>query len=58
LTRDVDGNVETVTVTGQSAWTISRDANGRITSLTDGAKDVTVLRDVEGRTSGIDVEDV
>jgi hypothetical protein len=53
LTRDVNGDVETVTVEGKAAWVITRDAGGRIASLSDGAYDVAVDRDEDGAVEGV-----
>ena len=58
LTRDTNGNVATATAEGQATWTFSRDANGRVTGLTNGVKAVVVNRDGSGAVAGTSVTDV
>jgi hypothetical protein len=53
LTRDENGSVQSVTVEGEAAWVITRDAGGRIASLTDGAYNVSVDRDETGAVEGV-----
>ena len=53
LTRDGNGAVETVTVTGGSTWTISRNPNESVASLTDTVYLVTVDRDGDGIITGV-----
>jgi len=55
LTRDGNGAVETVTVTGGATWTISRNPNQSVASLTDGTYDVAVDRDGNGVVTGVTV---
>jgi YD repeat-containing protein len=58
LTRDTNGNVTTATVEGEATWTFSRDANGRVTGLTNGVKNVVVNRDGSGAVAGTSVTDL
>lgn len=51
-------NPSTATVEGEATWTISRDANGRVTGLTNGVKNVAVNRDGSGAVAGTSVGDV
>lgn len=53
LTRDGNGAVETVTVTGGSTWTISRNADNSVASLTDTVYLVEVDRDGSGIITGV-----
>jgi hypothetical protein len=53
LTRDSNGSVESVTVEGQSTWTISRNPDGSVAGLTDGTHDVAVDRDPAGIVTGV-----
>lgn len=53
LTRDGNGAVETVTVTGGATWTISRNPNQSVASLTDTVYLVTVDRDGGGIITGV-----
>jgi hypothetical protein len=53
LTRDGNGAVETVTVTGGSTWTISRNPNESVASLTDTVYLVEVDRDGNGVITGV-----
>jgi hypothetical protein len=53
LTRDSNGAVETVTVTGGPTWTISRNPNNSVASLTDTAYLVEVDRDGSGIITGV-----
>ena len=53
LTRDGNGAVETVTVTGGPTWTISRNPNESVASLSDTVYLVTVDRDGDGIITGI-----
>ncbi|GAF72262.1 unnamed protein product, partial [marine sediment metagenome] len=55
LTRDGNGSVETVTVEGENTWTLSRNPNGSVASLTDTVYNVAVDRDVEGVVTGVTV---
>ena len=55
LTRDISGSVETVTVEGENTWTLSRNPNGSVASLTDTVYNVAVDRDVEGVVTGVTV---
>ena len=55
LTRDGLGQVETVTVEGEAPWTLSRNPNQSVASLTDGTYDVAVDRDGNGVVTGITV---
>lgn len=53
LARDVDGNVESVSIVGGATWTISRNANGSVASLTDTVYSVAVDRDGNGIVTGV-----
>ena len=53
LTRDVNGGVETVTIVGGATWTISRNPNDSVASLTDTVYLVTVDRDGGGIITGV-----
>ena len=53
LTRDGNGAVETVTVIGGATWTISRNPNESVASLTDTVYLVTVDRDGGGIITGV-----
>jgi hypothetical protein len=53
LTRDGNGAVETVTVTGGATWTISRNPDTSVASLTDTVYLVTVNRDGGGIITGV-----
>jgi hypothetical protein len=55
LTRDVNGAVETVTVEGEATWTLSRNPNESVASLTDGTYNVAVDRDGNGIVTGVTV---
>jgi len=55
LTRDGDGNVQSVAIAGGATWTISRNPDGSVASLTDGETDVAVDRDGGGKVSGTTV---
>ena len=53
LTRDGNGSVETVTIVGGATWTISRNPNQSVASLTDTVYLVTVDRDGGGILTGV-----
>jgi hypothetical protein len=53
LTRDANGSVETVTVEGEDTWTISRNADLSVASLTDTVHLVEVDRDGDGIVTGV-----
>jgi len=53
LTRDGNGSVETVTIVGGATWTISRNPNQSVASLTDTVYLVTVDRDGGGIITGV-----
>jgi hypothetical protein len=53
LTRDGNGAVETVTTVGGPTWTISRNPNQSVASLTDTVYLVTVDRDGGGIITGV-----
>ena len=53
LTRDGNGAVETVTIVGGATWTISRNPNQSVASLTDTVYLVTVDRDGGGIITGV-----
>ena len=53
LTRDGNGAVETVTIVGGPTWTISRNPNQSVASLTDTVYLVTVDRDGGGILTGV-----
>jgi hypothetical protein len=53
LTRDGDGNVQSVNIVGGATWTISRNADGSVASLTDTVYSVAVDRDAEGTVTGV-----
>jgi len=53
LTRDVNGAVETVTVVGGATWTISRNPDTSVASLTDTVYLVAVDRDGDGIITGV-----
>jgi hypothetical protein len=53
LTRDSNGSVETVTVEGENTWTISRNPNSSVASLTDTVYLVEVDRDGSGIVTGV-----
>ena len=46
--------VDRAAVCGRSAWTITRNPDGSVASLSKLGQTVAVLRDVEGDISGID----
>jgi hypothetical protein len=53
LTRDGNGAVETVTIVGGATWTVSRNPNQSVASLTDTVYLVTVDRDGGGIITGV-----
>jgi hypothetical protein len=53
LTRDGAGSVETVTIVGGATWTISRNPNNSVASLTDTVYLVAVDRDGDGIITGV-----
>jgi len=53
LTRDGNGAVETVTIVGGATWTISRNPNQSVASLTDTVYLVAVDRDGNGIITGV-----
>jgi len=55
LTRDAEDRVATITPEGRPTWTISRNPDGSVASITDGETDVAVDRDAEDRVEGITV---
>ena len=55
LTRDVNGRIEEVELVGDKIITISRDGDGRISSLTDTVYLWTMVRDVDGRIEEVQV---
>ena len=56
LTRDGNGNVQSVSIAGGATWTISRNPDGSAASITDGETDVAVDRDQGGTITGTTVE--
>lgn len=56
VARDVDDKVESYTYGNNVQWTVSRDGNGRITSLTDGVITKLVNRDGNGKVTGISTQ--
>lgn len=53
LARDASGNVESVSIVGGATWSISRNANGSVASLTDTIYSVAVDRDANGIVTGV-----
>jgi hypothetical protein len=53
LARDASGNVESVSIVGGATWTISRNANLSVASLTDTVYLVEVDRDGSGIVTGV-----
>ena len=53
LTRDANGSVASVTVEGEDTWTISRNVDLSVASLTDTVHLVEVDRDVDGIVTGV-----
>ena len=53
LTRDANGSVASVTVEGEDTWTISRNADLSVASLTDTVHLVEVDRDGDGVVTGV-----
>jgi hypothetical protein len=53
LARDVNGNVESVSIVGGATWTISRNPNSSVASLTDTVYLVEVDRDGSGIVTGV-----
>jgi hypothetical protein len=58
LTRDADGNVETVTAEGQATWTISRNPDSSVAGIANGTTDVSVDRDPSGNVEGTTVTEL
>jgi hypothetical protein len=58
LTRDANGNVQTVTAEGKPTWTISRAPDGSVASLSNGTTDVAVNRDEDGNVEGTTVTEL
>ncbi len=55
LTRDVNDLIATVAITGGATWTLSRNPNQSVASLTDTVSLVTLDRDVNGLLTGVTV---
>jgi hypothetical protein len=55
LTRDVNDFIETVAITGGATWTLSRNPNQSVASLTDTVYLVTLDRDGNGLLTGVTV---
>jgi hypothetical protein len=53
LTRDVNGRIEEVEIVGGATWTLSRNANQSVASLTDTVYLVSLDRDGSGILTGI-----
>lgn len=53
ITRDGNNRILTVTASGEATWTISRNANQRVSSINNGIYNVTVNRDGNGRVTGV-----
>ena len=58
LTRDVNERVETIAIVGGATWTLSRNPNQSIASLTDTVHLVTIDRAGNGVLTGATVTDV
>jgi hypothetical protein len=52
LTHDVNEDIETVTVASDPTWTLSRNPNRSVASLTNTIHLVTINRDGSGRVTG------
>jgi hypothetical protein len=55
LSRDENGSVASVAIAGGSTWTITRNPDGSVASLSDGSTNVAVDRDVDGVVEGTTV---
>lgn len=55
LTRDTNGDIETLSPAGANTWTISRNADRSIASLTNTTYVVTINRDGSGILTGVTV---
>lgn len=55
LTRDANGDIETVTRAGELTWTLSRNPNASVASLTNTVYLATINRDGNGVLTGITV---
>lgn len=53
LTRDGGGLIETVSIAGGATWTLSRNPNDSVSSLTDTVYLVTLDRDGGGILTGV-----
>jgi hypothetical protein len=57
LSRDANGAVQSVAVEGGATWTISRNADGSVASLSDASTTVDVDRDEAGTVTGTTVSE-
>jgi hypothetical protein len=55
LSRDANGAVQSVAISGGATWTISRNPDGSVSGISDGSTDVAVDRDVDGVVEGTTV---
>lgn len=58
ITRNVDNRVDTYQCASEPIWTVSRDGNGRISSMTNGIYLKTLVRDGNGFVENVIVTDV
>jgi hypothetical protein len=55
LSRDANGAVQSVAISGGATWTITRNPDGSVSGISDGSTNVAVDRDVDGVVEGTTV---
>jgi hypothetical protein len=58
IVRDSNGRILSAAVEGGSTWTVARNADGSVASLSDSSTNVSVDRDADGVVSGTTVTDL